>query len=397
MSEAGPAVTDPAQADRVPAIRIATAFLLPLFFVIFFPIAYVSAIHAPSPHHMDVAVVGPTQVVSKIATGLEKSGDFRVTQTDETSQARKLVHDRKVAGSILITVQPATSSGSAAASSGSAADATTFTVQTYVASGGGRSAASVIESVSGNVAKQLGTTAKTTDVAPLVAADELGTNLFYLLIYTSIGAYLSIIVLTQVLPQARLRVRYLVATIAGVVAPLFVFGLSAIFVGDYNASFGTIAALIGVDVIYAFTVAALAIFVQQFLGTAATFGVMAFIVFLNFPSAGGAVPEGLLPPFWQFIHSFYFGAGALESFRSLIYFGGSGLGRWLVQLAIWPMALIVLTNLVNSIKKERRLKGVIADLKHSSNHHRHVLHENPNSLEASDDDSRRALSAGTAH
>jgi len=217
-----------------------------------------------------------------------------------------------------------------------------------------------VTSAGASIAKNLGTTAEVVDVAPLAANDELGVTLFYLLTYTSLAAYLVIIVLTQVLPKARLRVRFLAVGVASIIAPLIAFGLSSIFVGDYDASFGTITALLGVNAIYVFTVGAFAILIEQFLGASATFGIMAFIVFLNFPSAGGANPEALLPPFWQFIHNSYFGAGAFESFRSIVYFDGNGVGRWLLQLCLWTGGLVLATVVVHLTKTTRRQKKELA-------------------------------------
>lgn len=363
-------MTDPASAPaRVPLRRVLAAFLLPAFFVIVFPLAYVSATHAPSPHDLALAVVGPDQVVGRIASSLDRTAQFDVVeQTDQTSRARSVVADRDADGSILVAVAGPEASGSAesaGAASGAQAPSAqqpALTVTAYVAEAGGRAAASSVEAAASGVAKQLGTTARTVDVAPLTTADPLGTDLFYLLVYTSLGGYLVIIVLTQVMPSARLRVRFGVALAASIAAPALVFGLSSIFVGDYAQDFGTIVSLLGVDALYVFTVSSVAILLQQFLRGAATFGVMAFIVFLNFPSAGGAVPAALLPRFWQGVHSFYFGAGAFESFRSLVYFDGAGLERWLPQLMAWTAGLLLAIVLVETVRVVRRQRLELARL-----------------------------------
>ncbi|MUK03079.1 hypothetical protein GM708_14800 [Vibrio cholerae] len=271
-------------ADKGPprsARRILSAFLLPLFFVIAFPLLFVSALHSPAPNDLPLLVVGPNQVVADIATGLDQTKEFSATHTDVVPEARESVENRIVDGAIEVTVIPA----------GDPAAAPAFEVTTYVANAEGRAVASTVEAVGGDIATQLGANQEVVDVAPLAATDQLGTTLFYLLTYTSLGAYLVIIVLTQVMPGAGLRVRYLAVGCAAVIAPLLVFGLSSIWVGDYGASFGTIVALLGVNMLYVFTVGAAAILIQQFLGAAATFGVMAFIVLLNFPSAGVPAPH----------------------------------------------------------------------------------------------------------
>ncbi len=365
---------------RPPVQRILSAFLLPLFFVVMFPLAYISATHAPSPNDLTLAVVGPDQVVGKIADSLNDTAAFSVpVQTDVTAEARSSVAERKVDGAIQVAVKSDAAASSTAASgaaantanSGAASQATTeFTVTTYIAGGGGRALTAAVEAAATNVAKQLGTTPKVVDVAPLTAEDTLGTDLFYLLIYTSLGGYLVIIVLMQVAPKTTIGTRFSVAVIAAVVVPLIVFGLSSIFVGDYGASFGTISAVLGVAAMYVFTVSSLAILLQQFLGNAVTFGVMAFIVFLNFPSAGGAVPASMLPTFWQGVHAVYFGAGAFEAFRSLVYFGGHGLLRWVIQLSIWTAVLVLATVLVDRVRAVRQIRH---DLEAASRpQHRHL-------------------------
>jgi len=320
--------------------RLASAFLAPLFFVIAFPLLFVGAIHSPTPNDLPILIVGPDTVVSQVTAGLDDSESFKATQTDIVAEARASVEERRVMGSIQIDVTQEASP--------------TFTVTTYVASAEGRAVAGAVQAAGADIAEQFGTTADVVEVAPLDAKDPLGTNLFYLMTYTSLAAYLVIIVLMQVQPTARLRYRYVAVTSAALTAPLIVFGLSSIFVGDYGASFGTIAGLLGVAALYVFTVGSAAILLEQFLGKAATIGIMGFIVLLNFPSSGGPTPASLLPTFWQAVHGFYFGSGAYESFRGIIYFDGAGTARWLLQLLAWTGGLVLVTLVVHLAKTTRR-------------------------------------------
>ncbi|MBF4585714.1 hypothetical protein [Curtobacterium sp. VKM Ac-2887] len=377
-----------------------SGFLLPLFFLIGLPLGLVSAFHAPSPHDLKLLVVGPEQVVTKITDGLDKTKQFKATQTDVVSEARTQVENRDVVGSIKITAeQPAAGASTTAA----AATKPTYTVTTYVANAGGRSAAAAVEGAAANVASQLGVTPKVVDVAPLAKTDTLGTTLFYLLTYTSLGAYLTVIVLTQVMPKARLRVRFGAVAAAAVVAPLVVFGLSSIVVGDYGQSFGTIMALLGVDAISVLTVGTMAILIQSLLGNGAMFGIMATVVMLNFPSAGGAVPASMLPPFWAGLHNFWFGAGAYESFRSIVYFDGAQLGRWLPQLLAWTVGLILLTLVVHFVKRSNRQGKELEELRPEPTPagptHRHLQADKYETVAASanaaDDDPQRSITTGT--
>lgn len=376
-------------------MQVLSGFLLPLFFLIGLPLGLVSAFHAPSPHDMKVLVVGPEQVVTKITRELDKTKQFEATQTDVAAEARSQVEDRDVVGSIKITAeQPA---ATAASSEGTVRPI--YTVTTYIANAGGRSAAAAIEGAAANVASQLGVTPKVVDVAPLAKTDTLGTTLFYLLTYTSLGAYLTVIVLTQVVPKARLRVRFGAVAAAAIAAPLVVFGLSSIVVGDYGQSFGTIMALLGVDAISVLTVGTMAILIQSLLGNGAMFGIMATVVMLNFPSAGGAVPASMLPPFWAGIHDFWFGAGAFESFRSIVYFNGAQLGRWLPQLLAWTVGLILLTLVVHFIKRSNRQRKELDALRPNPTPaaatHRHLQADKYEPIGAAEDDSQRSITTGT--
>jgi hypothetical protein len=320
--------------------RLASAFLAPLFFVIAFPLLFVGAIHSPTPNDLPILVVGQDSIVSEVTAGLDNSTSFAATQTDIVAEARTSVEERRAMGAIQVD---ATNEATP-----------TFTVTAYVATAEGKAVAAAVQSAGADVADSFGAALEVIEVAPLDAQDPLGTNLFYLMTYTSLAAYLVIIVLMQVQPRARLRYRYVAVAGAAVTAPLIVFGLSSIFVGDYGASFGTIAGLMGVASLYVFTVGSAAILIEQFLGKAATIGIMGFIVLLNFPSSGGPTPASLLPPFWQAIHGFYFGSGAYESFRSIIYFDGAGTARWLLQLLAWTGGLVLVTIVVHLARTTRR-------------------------------------------
>jgi hypothetical protein len=372
-------VNAPMDPPRRTTIRqVILALLLPLFFAVLFPMAYGSATHAPTPNHLQLMVVGPEQVVGKIATQLDRTGKFDTASTDVVSEARKSVRDRDAVGALVVAVKSASSgtstssgtsakspsggaaSGASSSAAPAASSAQAFSVRTYIATGGGRSSAAAVTATGAQIATQLKTTSTVVEVAPVSKADPLGNNLFYLLVYTALAAYMVIILMGQVWPRSRLSTRFLVIACAAVFAPLIAFGLSSIFAGDYGASFGTIMGLLGVDSLFILTVGSLAILLQQFLKSQMQFGVFAFVVFLGFPSAGGAIPESMMPTFWQDVHNVYFSAGAYESFRSIVYFGGHGASRWILQLMAWLVAFAAAAVIVHLAKLilHRRPAGI---------------------------------------
>jgi len=344
-------------ARRKQLVRTFAGFVFPLFFVIVFPLAYVSALHNPTPNDMPLTVVGPTAVVGKIAELLDATDSFSVTQTDVESRAKDDVEDRSSVGSILVSVD---------------ADTHTLSMTVFTASGGGRAAAAAVQGAANQIATQLDVVPTVKDVAPLAAPDVLGTNLLFLLTYSSIGAYLLIVILTLIIPKASFAVKCASVALASVVLPLLVFGLSSIFVGDYNASFQEIIGVLLIDALYVCTVGSLSILLQNMVGQAAIFLLMGLIVFVNLPSSGGPLPVSMLPPFWQWLHSFWFGAGALEGFRSIIYFHGNQAGRWVAQLAAWAVLVTSLSVVVELFKVNRALRRRL-----DGNHHKHGVEALP--------------------
>ncbi|MGW4728136.1 hypothetical protein ACWEQC_02845 [Streptomyces shenzhenensis] len=149
------------------------------------------------------------------------------------------------------------------------------------------------------------------------------------------AGYLTSTILTQAAAHLRLRTKYAIIAGASVIGPVIAFAIASYFLGTYGLGLGGMAQVLGVAAAYTFLCGTIGILSQQLLGANAMMLVMALVVFLNFPSAGGAVPASMLPDFWQFIHSFWFGSGTLETLRSIVYFEGHGAVRWLLQLGIW--------------------------------------------------------------
>ncbi len=92
----------------------------------------------------------------------------------------------------------------------------------------------------------------------------------------------------------------------------------------------------------------MSILVNRVFGKAAIMVVMVLMIFVNFPSAGGAFPADFLPGFWSALSHFWIGAGAVDATRSIVYFGGTGVGHGLLVIGGWfvvTAALLGLTQL----------------------------------------------------
>ena len=98
---------------------------------------------------------------------------------------------------------------------------------------------------------------------------------------------------------------------------------------------------------------------QVVIGPAALFVSLAIFVFLNIPSLGATYTASMLPPFWRFLNQFWIGAETTNAERSLLYFGGLGIGTDLLRLVAWTGVIIALLLLLVSRKLEHQPEHLI--------------------------------------
>jgi hypothetical protein len=68
----------------------------------------------------------------------------------------------------------------------------------------------------------------------------------------------------------------------------------------------------------------------------------------------------VLPSFWRFLNHFWLGAETTNAERSLLYFGGQGIGMQLFRLLAWTAVAGVLLVLPISRKRaHERERGVV--------------------------------------
>jgi hypothetical protein len=92
---------------------------------------------------------------------------------------------------------------------------------------------------------------------------------------------------------------------------------------------------------------------QVVIGQAALFVSLAVFVFLNIPSLGATYTGTMLSPFWRFLNHFWLGAETVNAERSLLYFGGLGVGTDLLRLLAWTIVVVGLLSLPVSRKLAR--------------------------------------------
>ncbi|MBM9837071.1 hypothetical protein JO861_10960 [Rhodococcus hoagii] len=307
---------------------VVESMVFPLFFAVMFALCYVSAFHNPAPREVEIVVVGPesatTALVDRLAPTVGDKFDLE-TSTDATGAIDRL-QNREIAG--VIELGP--------------------TMNLHIASAEGTMRVQAAEGLAQPLAAAQGVDLNVIDHAPLAADDPTGTGLFYLVMVCTIVGYLTITVLSQVAPRMRLRQQLGVLGVMSVVGVLAAYLVSAIFVGFYGASFAASLALLAVVIAYTIVVGLVSILVNRVFGKAAIMVVMVLMIFVNFPSAGGAFPADFLPGFWSALSHFWIGAGAVDATRSIVYFGGTGVGHGLLVIGGWfvvTAALLGLTQL----------------------------------------------------
>jgi hypothetical protein len=308
---------------------------LPLFFALAFSVCYISAFHAPKPDHLPVTIVGAAEQTQAVQAGLAASAGAALdvsTSTDLASAMGALRGQDTLA--VLELGNP---------------------MIVHEASGAGYAYATVINTIADGISTKTGIPVVRDDVAPNTAGDPSGTAAFYFLVIATIVGYLSVMMLGRVIPTALVRQKL------GIIAGMSVLGnglayvVGGLMIGAFDFSAGAAWSMVGIGMLYTFTVGVVALGLDNLahkLGLHHITGMMillSFMIFLNFPSSGGAVPAHMLPGFWQFLHGFWLGADALEAMRSAIHFGGAGMGQHMVGLLVWLLAGGLLVSLTRKV------------------------------------------------
>ena len=153
----------------------------------------------------------------------------------------------------------------------------------------------------------------------------------------------------------------MIAAIA-VLVPTIAYLIGGLGFGTYTGSLGTILAFIGVGG---------ALHVRHRPGAPACSRCSSarprsscrspIFVFLNIPSLGATYTGTMLPSFWRFLNHFWIGAETVNAERSLLYFGGLGVGTDMLRLLAWTAVIVALLLLPVSRKLERRREHPVAD------------------------------------
>ncbi|QDQ10697.1 DUF3533 domain-containing protein [Streptomyces spectabilis] len=284
--------------------------------------SYVGALHHPKPTDVPFGVVAPGPAAEQTKDQLARLPgdplDPRVLK-DEAA-ARKQIMDRKIDGALLVDPR-----------------GTNDTL--LVASGGGKALANALETIATNVEGSQKRTVKTVDVAPASAQDFNGLSSFYLVVGWCVGGYLCASIMS-ISAGSRPATPQRAAIRLGAMALLSIAGGigGAVIVGPILGALpGSVLALWGLGALLTFAVGAITLALEGLTGIVGIGLAVLLIVVAGNPSAGGAFPLPMLPPFWEAIGpALPPGAGTWVA-RSIAYFKGNAVTGPLLVLSAWAV------------------------------------------------------------
>lgn len=221
-----------------------------------------------------------------------------------------------------------------------------------VASGGGTVLSSALDTLFTRLEGANQRTIRTVDVAPASPEDFDGLSAFYLVVGWCVGGYICAAILAissgaRPANPERAIIRLGVLTVYAILGGLG----GAVIVGPILGALpGSVAALWGLGALVVFAVGAATLALQSVFGIVGIGLAILLIVVAGNPSAGGAFPLPMLPPFWNAIGpALPPGAGTWVA-RSIAYFKGNDVTGSLLVLSAWAVVGSSITLVMSSLK-----------------------------------------------
>jgi hypothetical protein len=312
------------------------AVVIPLFFAIAFSACIISSYHKPHPDGIKFAVVGPPAETTPLVAKLEPlaGSAFEISQVPTAEEAQQQVDDRDINAAFIPTANPDQAAN------------------LIVATANGRIVAAASETLARGVTTLQGSQLIVHDVATLPSGDEFGLAVFMFMIVCTICGYLTPTVLETLAPALAPKRRYGFIAATAILVPILVLIVGGAIVGAYNGSFGTIVAFIAVGALYTLVIGLGTRLFQVLLGPAGIFASLVILVFLNIASLGATYTPPVMAPFWHFLNHFWVGAATVDALRSILYFGGDGVGGNLLIVLAWGAVIVALLLLPSSRRLE---------------------------------------------
>ncbi len=315
------------------SLRASLLVIATLLLGLGFVLSYVGALHSPQLQNAPVAVVSASpQATEQIVAQLGQVSGGAVTPSAGTTEAaaRAAVADRSTAAAFLY-------------------DATGSQDTLIVASAAGSAQAAAIEKLFVELDLQSSRTLNVEDVVPAGASDFDGLSSFYLVVGWSVTGYLIASILglsagTRPANLTRAVIRLVVLALCGFAAGLL--GTLLVQSQVLGALGGEFWPMVATGTLLVFGVGAITMALEIAFGIVGIGLAVLLVVVLGNPSAGGAFPRAMLPPFWRSIGAFLPPGAGTDAVRSIAYFGGTETGYPLLILAGYALLGVALSILL---------------------------------------------------
>jgi hypothetical protein len=208
-----------------------------------------------------------------------------------------------------------------------------------VAGAEGGSLASALQTVVTQAMRSQQHTVRVEDVVPAGTGDARGLTAFYLAVGWVVGGYLvaSILAISAGAKPANVnRARVRLGTLA-VYSIMSGIGGAAIVGPALGALTGSFWTLCGFGALVVFAVGAFTMAIESLAGIVGIgIAVLLFVVLGN-PSAGGAYPGPLLPPFWRAIGPYIPTGAGTSGVRGIVYFQDAGVGAAVIVAVVYAV------------------------------------------------------------
>lgn len=307
------------QAGRILKFSI----VLPLFMTVMFPLIYGFSMHAPTPHHLKVAVVAQDASAEHLVDRLDAAaGDsYDVSAVDSAEEAKRQIEALQVRAAW----DPQTNT-EYVASMGSTS-ATQF-AESYIA----KIAPKVLVELGKAESAEQAPAPTVQDLVPPPGGDGLGLSLLFMGLPVMMAGFMTATGLRSNLAQLSARVAISIMAVLAL-------------------AYATLATFVGYSVYAAFQVHALPIFLLM---AFASFTVMLFhtggmrviglymalptiflLVLLGVPSSGAGMATELVPPVVAALHPWLPTPALLDALRKLLYFPMASLAGNVITLLLW--------------------------------------------------------------
>ncbi|MFF0436025.1 DUF3533 domain-containing protein [Streptomyces sp. NPDC004327] len=315
------------------ALLVVGTLALQLLFIT----SYVGALHSPKPTDVPFGVVAPQQAAAVLTDRLAKlPGDPLDPRTVASAEAAKdQILNRDIDGALIV-------------------DPLGRTDTLLVASGGGAALSTTLQKMFTQLEAANQRAVRTVDVAPASRQDFNGLSAFYLVVGWCVGGYICAAILAISAGARPANVHRAIIRL-GVLALYAVLGGlgGAIIVGPILGALpGSIAALWGLGALVVFAVGAATLALQSLFGIVGIGLAILLIVIAGNPSAGGAFPLPMLPPFWRAIGPALPPGAGTWSARSIAYFKGNDMTASMLVLSAWAVAGAAVTLVMSSLKRK---------------------------------------------